>query len=182
MKTTKRNYEALYVVDTNLEEEQVESIITRFSKSITDQGGEVQAAGVWDRRRLAYEVKGRREGLYILMYFLGEPEVAKELDRIFRISDEVLRFIIVRVEPDQVDTSWLERPRQAAPAAAEEEQPEAETQKEEAVAEAPAEAAPEAEAKPAEAASEEVSGTDNSEKEEPETTEDTSDDAEKTDE
>lgn len=136
MNTTKRNYESLYIIDSTLADEQTDAIISKFSTLITDQGGEVQAAGRWDRRRLAYEVKGRREGMYILMYFSGEPAVEKELDRVFRISDDVFRHIILRIEPERVDTSRIERPgpssEQVAPARVEET-----PVQEEAVAEAP---------------------------------------------
>jgi ribosomal protein S6 len=107
---TIRNYETLYIVDSTLTDEQTDAIISKYSTLITEQGGEVQAAGKWDRRRLAYEIKGRREGLYILMYFSGEPAAGKELDRVFRISDEVIRHIILRVEPERVDISRIERP------------------------------------------------------------------------
>lgn len=147
MNTTKRNYESLYIIDSTLADEQTDAIISKFSTLITDQGGEVQAAGRWDRRRLAYEVQGRREGMYILMYFSGEPAVEKELDRVFRISDEVFRHIILRIEPERVDTTRIERPgpsmEQIAPARAEEapvqEQAADEAPVEEAAVEAPVE-------------------------------------------
>lgn len=111
MKTTKRNYESLYVLDASLTDEQVDSIVDRYSALVTSLGGEVQAAGFWEKRRLAYEVKGRREGIYILMYFLSEPEVSKELDRNFRISDDIMRHLIVRVEPEHIDTGKIGRPQ-----------------------------------------------------------------------
>ena len=110
MNTTIRNYETLYIVDSTLTDEQTDAIISKYSTLVTEQGGEVQAAGRWDRRRLAYEIKGRREGLYILMYFSGEPTVEKELDRVFRISEDVIRHIILRVEPERVDISRIEKP------------------------------------------------------------------------
>ena len=132
MKNTKRNYESLFIVDTTLTDEQIDSIVTKYSTVVADQGGEVQAVGKWDKRRLAYEIKGRREGIYILMYFTGEATVFKELDRLFRISDDVLRHIIVRVEPQHIDTSRIEQQAQAsteqkAVEAAVEEQPEVTT-------------------------------------------------------
>ncbi len=110
MITTKRNYETLFIVDAQLTDEQIQTIIDKYTQVVTDQGGEVQAAGKWDKRKLAYEIKHKREGNYILIYFTGEPAVAKELDRIFRISDEVLRHIIIRIEPQQVDTTRIEHP------------------------------------------------------------------------
>lgn len=164
MNTTKRLYESMYIIDISLTDEQVDSIIGKYSKIVADQGGEVKAVGRWDKRRLAYEVKGRREGLYILMFFEGEPAVAAELDRVYKISDDVFRHLITRVELDHVDTSRIDHPLPSeapveAPVEAEEavaETPEAPA--EEAVAEdapeAPAEAAEEAPAE--EAAAEEA--------------------------
>lgn len=143
--TTIRNYEALYIVDATLTDEQVEPIIAKYTNLVTSQGGEVQAAGIWDRRRLAYEVKGHREGTYILMYFTGEPAVSDELDRVFKIAEDVFRHMITRVEPQHVDTTRIERPQtatEAAPAqvetAAPAETPAVEAPAEEAPAEAPA--------------------------------------------
>ena len=107
----------MYVIDANLTDEQVDSIIAKYTKVIADQGGEVRAVGRWDKRRLAYEIMGRREGLYILMFFEAEPAVSKELDRIYRISDDVFRHLITRVELEHVDTSRIEQPLPTAEAA-----------------------------------------------------------------
>ncbi|MCX6344386.1 MAG: 30S ribosomal protein S6 [Armatimonadetes bacterium] len=154
MNTTIRNYETLYIIDSNLMDEQIDGIISKYTTLITEQGGEVQAAGRWDRRRLAYEIKGRREGLYILMYFTGEAAVKNELDRMFRISDELIRHIILRIEPESVD---ITRIMQAAPAAApaQEEAPvEAAPAEEVEVTEAPAQEEAPVEAAQAEEAAE----------------------------
>jgi small subunit ribosomal protein S6 len=117
--TTSRSYEALYIVDPALNDEQVEAIIAKYSTAVTDQAGEVKAVGKWDKRRLAYEIMGRREGIYILMFFDGESAVAKELDRVLRIADDVMRHIITRVEPQHVDTTRIDRPQPTAETAAE---------------------------------------------------------------
>ena len=109
----------MYVIDANLTDDQVDSIIAKYSKLIADQGGEVRAVGRWDKRRLAYEVKGRREGLYILMFFEAEPAASKELDRVYRISDDVFRHLITRVEPEHVDTSRIDHPQPGAEEVAE---------------------------------------------------------------
>ncbi|MEN6415876.1 MAG: 30S ribosomal protein S6 [Armatimonadota bacterium] len=146
MNTTIRNYEALYIVDVNLTDEQLNPIIAKYSNLVTDQGGEVQAHAKWDKRRLAYEIKGRREGIYILMYFSGDPTVEKELDRVFRISDEVIRHIILRVEPERIDTSYVSRAQASAEAAAKA----AEEAPVEVVTEAPVEETPTVEETPAE--------------------------------
>lgn len=133
MNTTKRLYESMYVIDANLTDDQVDSIIAKYTKLVADQDGEVRAVGRWDKRRMAYEVKGRREGLYILMFFEAEPNVTRELDRVYRISDDVFRHLITRVEPEHVDTSRIDHPQPEAEAA--QEAPEAAQEAPEAVSE-----------------------------------------------
>lgn len=106
----------MYIVDSTLTDEQISPIIDKYTALVTDEGGQIQAHAKWDKRRLAYEIKGRREGTYILMYFSGEPSVEKELDRVFRISDDIIRHIILRVEPERIDTSYVERAQTSAKA------------------------------------------------------------------
>ena len=88
-----------------------------MSKIVSDQGGEVTAAGRWDKRRLAYEIKGFRDGLYCLMYFTGESHVPKELDRLMKISDDIIRHIILKVEEQYVDPTRIIYPAQPVEAA-----------------------------------------------------------------
>jgi len=95
-----RQYEAMYIVDAELTDEQLDAVVTKFKKVVTDNGGVVGDTGKWEqgRRRLAYEIQGRREGMYILMNFEAPVDLPKELDRVFKISDDVLRHLIVRKE------------------------------------------------------------------------------------
>ncbi|HAH87253.1 MAG: 30S ribosomal protein S6 [Armatimonadota bacterium] len=93
-----RPYEALYIVNPNLSDEEVEAIIEKYKAAIEAQGAEVESASQWEKRRLAYEVKGQTEGTYVLMNFKATAEAASELDRLFRIADDVLRHIIVRTD------------------------------------------------------------------------------------
>ncbi len=128
-----RKYEALYVIDVDTSEEQLETILEKYKKVVVSTGGEIISANKWEggRRRLAYEVAGRREGIFILMNFDSGADTPLELDRVFRISDEVFRHIIVlrqEVPPPPVPVAA------PAPAAPTEEAPAVA----EAVAEAPA--------------------------------------------
>jgi small subunit ribosomal protein S6 len=118
--TTKRTYEILYITDASYTDEQVQAVIDKYSAIIADTGGDLIAHGRWDKRRLAYEIKGRREGIYILTYFSAEASTPKELDRVFRISDDVFRHIILQIEDSAIDTSRLDRPfvEEAEPVAA----------------------------------------------------------------
>lgn len=93
-----RNYELMYVVKPDLDEEKLAAVIEKFSSLIAANGGEVVSEDKWGKRRLAYEIKDYREGIYILVNFKGEAATAQELDRVFKITDEILRFMIISKE------------------------------------------------------------------------------------
>jgi len=120
-------YEALYIVDTGLPTEQVTAIVDKYQGVVTRGGGTIDDLDRWDPRRLAYEIKGRREGVYIVMNFRSEPAAKDELDRIFRISDDVLRHLIIKQDENadrfpsrtrQAETDRREREAAARAAAA----------------------------------------------------------------
>lgn len=92
-------YEAVYIMDTGLPEEQATGIVDKYRDVVTRSGGTVDDIDRWEPRRLAFEIKGRREGLYIAMNFRSEPAARDELDRIFRISDDVIRHLIIKQDP-----------------------------------------------------------------------------------
>jgi len=93
-----RKYECTYILDPVLTDEEQEPLIERFKNLVSDNGGAVDAVDKWERRRLAYEVKGKREGVYVVMNFNGEPRTETELGRVLRITDGVLRHIVVRTD------------------------------------------------------------------------------------
>jgi small subunit ribosomal protein S6 len=78
-----RHYEAMYIVDAEVTEELLDPIMEKYKKVVTDMGGVVGETGKWEqgRRRLLYEVDGRREGMYVLMNFESNAEVPLELVR-----------------------------------------------------------------------------------------------------
>src|SRR5436309_13780458 len=98
-----RRYEAMYIVDPDLDDAQFDRIVEKYRKIVTDGGGNILHAAKWEqgRRKLAYDVSKRREGMYILMIFESDADVPKELDRIFRISDDTFRHLVVRQDEDR---------------------------------------------------------------------------------
>ena len=98
-----RHYEAMYIVDADTPDDSLDATIEKYKKVVTDGGGEVTEAGKWEkgRRTLAYDINKKREAIYILMQFQSGSEVPKELDRIFRISDDAMRHIIVRQDESE---------------------------------------------------------------------------------
>jgi small subunit ribosomal protein S6 len=91
-----RQYEVIYILNAGLDEEANTALVNKFSDLIANQGGEITKTDIWGKRRLAYEINDLRDGFYVVLKFKGETAVAKELDRVFRITDGVLRYIIIR--------------------------------------------------------------------------------------
>ncbi|AQS57743.1 30S ribosomal protein S6 [Desulforamulus ferrireducens] len=93
-----RNYEVMYIIKPETEEEKVTAIMERFKSLVEERGAEVTKLEKWGKRRLAYEIDHMREGIYILMQFKAEAAAAAELDRVLKINDDVFRHMITRGE------------------------------------------------------------------------------------
>lgn len=93
-----RAYEVMYIVKPELDEEQTNAVIEKFKTLVENNGGEVTKLDKWGKRKLAYEIKKNRDGFYVLMRYNGEAEIAAELDRVFRITDEIIKHMIIREE------------------------------------------------------------------------------------
>jgi small subunit ribosomal protein S6 len=93
-----RNYEAMYILKPELEEEAINTNVARFEDVVKTNGGEVVKTDRWGKRRLAHEVKGYLEGFYVLMFIKAPNNVSQELERIFKISDVVIRHLVIKTE------------------------------------------------------------------------------------
>jgi len=99
-----RDYEVLYIVRADLDDDKVQDIIKRVNTIIEKAGGSVERTNVWGKRKLAYEVKHQKEGSYVLQDFQIGPDRVPELEAALKITEEVLRHLVVR------------KPEKAAPA------------------------------------------------------------------
>ncbi len=91
-------YEALYVISVNVEDEPRAELIERISGIVTSNGGTVEKVDEWGRRRLAYPINYQNEGYYVLMTFQSEPSFPRELERNLQITEQVIRYLVTRVE------------------------------------------------------------------------------------
>ncbi|MTI93916.1 MAG: 30S ribosomal protein S6 [Firmicutes bacterium] len=91
-----RNYELIYVVKPDLDEEALNQLQEKITSIITQQGGQTTEVNEWGKRRLAYEINDYREGVYVEVSFVGNNAVVQELDRVIKITDSVIRHLIVR--------------------------------------------------------------------------------------
>ena len=94
MAKTTEKYEVLYVLNPNLTEEETQAIVEKF-KTLVEQNGTLAEVEEWGKRHLAYPINDLTEGYYVLMTFSAKPEFPRELDRILRITDGVMRSLIV---------------------------------------------------------------------------------------
>lgn len=90
-----RAYECVYILDPTLEEIAVKEKNDRVRDIITSRTGAVHKVDIWGKRRLAYPIKKRSEGIYTVLKFSGSNEILAELNRVFRFDDAVLRHLIV---------------------------------------------------------------------------------------
>ncbi len=98
MSNNNRKYEAFYIVKPDFADADVQKIADKFKGIVEEKGGTVESAAKWDKRKLAYEIDGHKEGNYVLMNFECDAKVPAELNRLMRISDDVVRHRIYKLD------------------------------------------------------------------------------------
>jgi len=94
------SYECLFVIDPDLTEEETKGLVEKFSKLIADNG-EISEINEWGKRKLAYPINDKNEGYYVLVNFKGAATLPSELERIFGITEGILRSIIIRLDEEK---------------------------------------------------------------------------------
>lgn len=105
-----RDYEVLYIVRADLDDEKVQDAVRRVNTLIERSGGTAERTNLWGKRKLAYEVKHQKEGSYVLQDFQLDPNRVPELEAGLKITEEVLRHLIVRKPEKAVATSVVPPP------------------------------------------------------------------------
>ena len=90
-------YETIFVLDAALDEEKLTALSEKF-QGLISANGTVESVDVWGKRRLAYPINYKTEGFYTLVKFSSAPEFPKELERVYGITDGVLRTIVIKIE------------------------------------------------------------------------------------
>ncbi len=99
--TVVRQYELIYNVSPETSDEGVADLHSQVEGIVGQFGGQIEKSENWGRRRLAYEIKNYKEGTYVLELINGPGDLVKELGRRLRVSDHVIRHLIVRVDEDR---------------------------------------------------------------------------------
>jgi len=93
-----RPYEIMIILDPDIEERTVAPSLDKYLSVITTDGGSVDKVDIWGRRRLAYDIKKKSEGIYAVVDFKATPATAKELDRQLGLNEVVLRTKVLRAD------------------------------------------------------------------------------------
>lgn len=88
-------YETLFIIDSTLEEDAIKSLVEKF-KDLLETSAKLESIDEWGKRRLAYPINDRNEGYYVLTYFEADPDFPSELERIFKITDGILKYLILK--------------------------------------------------------------------------------------
>ena len=91
-------YESVIIINPSLDEQGIKDVITKFTDLINNKNGKVENVDEMGTRKLAYEIKKQSEGYYVVYTFEANPEFIKELERIYRITDSIMKFITIRKE------------------------------------------------------------------------------------
>lgn len=97
----KRKYELVYVVSPDATDAQIADLHAQVEAIAQRLGGQIEKTDNWGRRKLAYEIGPHKEGTYVLEVIIGSGELMKEIDRRFKVTDLVIRHLVVRVDEEQ---------------------------------------------------------------------------------
>ena len=95
MDNVKNKYETIFVIDASLAEDQINAITEKFKTLIADNAT-TESVDVWGKRRLAYPINYKTEGYYVLINFESQAEFIAELERVYNITDGILRNIVIK--------------------------------------------------------------------------------------
>jgi len=90
-------YESIFVLSALMEDEKIQEIITKV-KTLIETSAQLEKVDEWGKKRLAYEIDDQKEGYYTLVQFSAAPEFPTELERIYKITEGILKYLIVRRE------------------------------------------------------------------------------------
>lgn len=96
--THTHQYELMVILNPEIDERQVPTILDKFLKVITTDGGSIENVDVWGKRRFAYEIQKKNEGIYAVVAFTATSAATQELDRQLKLSEQVMRTKVLRAE------------------------------------------------------------------------------------
>jgi len=110
MKENKQLYEGMYILNATLSEDARSKAVERITDGIKEQGGEIHKVHDQGRKKLAYEIRGSREGYYFLLYFTAPSTALAELWREYHLNEDLLRFLTLQAEEVREEIEFKQLP------------------------------------------------------------------------
>lgn len=101
-----RHYETMFIIKPTLVEEDIKAKIDFFKEVIIKNGGHIETCLDMGMRNLAYQIKKNQRGYYFVIYFKAEPTLIAELERLYGINEDILRFIVIKYQSRKEQTAW----------------------------------------------------------------------------
>jgi len=93
-------YESIFIINPNQTDEETAAVIKKMQDVVTNQGGEMIKFEDWGKKKLAYEIKKQKRGHYAFFQFNAAPAVIRELERTYKMTDSVIKFLTVKLEKE----------------------------------------------------------------------------------
>lgn len=101
-----KHYETMFIVKPTLVEDEIKQKIDFYKDAITKNGGKIETCLDMGMRNLAYDIKKHKRGYYFVIYFIASPKAILELERLYRINEDILRFIVIKYESKKEQKAW----------------------------------------------------------------------------
>lgn len=98
MEQTKRLYESTFIVNASLDDAQIDQIIGRVEEFITNNGGEITSLNKWGRKRLAYPIRKKNNGFYVLIEFKAPNNLITQLERFHQLEETIIRYLTIQLD------------------------------------------------------------------------------------
>ncbi len=93
-------YESIFIINANLTDEETSNVVKKMQDVVTKQGGEMLKFEDWGKKKLAYEIKKQKRGHYAFFQFKAAPAAVSELERTYKLTDSVIKFLTVKLEKE----------------------------------------------------------------------------------
>lgn len=107
-------YESIFIINANLPDDETNAVIKKMQDVVAKQGGEMTKFEDWGKRKLAYEVKKQKRGHYVFFQFKGGAPVVSELERTYKLTDAVIKFLTIKLEKELRTRPEPKKPKKEA--------------------------------------------------------------------
>ncbi|MCI0512269.1 30S ribosomal protein S6 [candidate division KSB1 bacterium] len=103
-------YETVFIIDSLIKNEEIEGIISKIEKFITNNGGQIETIERWGKKRLNYEIKKRQYGFYVLIKYQAANKLNRLLEREYQLDENILRYLVIYLDPKAAKPAQVSKP------------------------------------------------------------------------